>query len=57
MLGETGEPLTHVFEVLSRVFFRIVGDRDDRRADRRVRRDGVHDRRLRAGARCCRSGG
>ena len=31
-----------MLEVLSQVFFRIVGDRDDGRADRRVRRDGVH---------------
>ena len=45
--ASTARPLTDVLEALSQVFFRIVAHRDEGRADRRVRRDGVHGRHVR----------
>jgi aerobic C4-dicarboxylate transport protein len=46
-VGEDGRAVMHLFEALSRVFFRIRRHRDDGGTDRRFRRNGVHHRSVR----------
>ena len=46
-LGERGESVLRLIDVVSHVFFRIVGFIMKFAPDRRLRRDGVHDRQVR----------